>query len=244
MTVTADDLDGAYAGQLAVRPAARYVRFLASADADASPAEVLEFAEAGGRILAATVRTAPRQARAYHPTGMADPEGFAAMGCVEEDRREHIGEAGEGSCRVGQLHAAGDHPVTLTVPRLRAQLPEGPPAPVRADPDADLMITGGSPEPGLEFRQPGRRRVGRKAQQRLRGPIVTYRAGAPATGRLPGSACSCVSLPAGRDRRGEADAGLRAELAESQGAGDAPGDLGPCPPLRQPALPDRVGDRR
>jgi hypothetical protein len=72
-----------YAGQLAVRPAARYVRFLASADADASPAEVLEFAEAGGRILAATVRTAPRQARAYHPTGMADPEGFAAMGCVE-----------------------------------------------------------------------------------------------------------------------------------------------------------------
>jgi hypothetical protein len=72
-----------YAGQLAVRPAARYVRFLASADAGASPAEVLEFAEAGGRILAATVRTAPRQARAYHPTGMADPEGFAAMGCVE-----------------------------------------------------------------------------------------------------------------------------------------------------------------
>jgi hypothetical protein len=72
-----------YAGQLAVRPAARYVRFLASADQDATPAEVLEFAEAGGRILAATVRTAPAQARAYHPTGMADPEGFAAMGCVE-----------------------------------------------------------------------------------------------------------------------------------------------------------------
>jgi hypothetical protein len=72
-----------YAGQLAVRPAARYVRFLASADADASPAEVLEFAEAGGRILAATVRTASPQTRAFHPTGMADPEGFAAMGCVE-----------------------------------------------------------------------------------------------------------------------------------------------------------------
>ncbi|HMH91838.1 MAG TPA: maleylpyruvate isomerase N-terminal domain-containing protein [Streptosporangiaceae bacterium] len=72
-----------YVGQLAIQPDARYVRFLASAETDASPAEVLEFAEAGGRILAATVRAAPPQARAYHPTGMADPEGFAAMGCVE-----------------------------------------------------------------------------------------------------------------------------------------------------------------
>jgi hypothetical protein len=72
-----------YAAQLAVQPSTRYVRFLASADKDASPAEVLEFAEAGARILAATGRTAPRHVRAYHPTGMADPEGFAAMGCVE-----------------------------------------------------------------------------------------------------------------------------------------------------------------
>jgi hypothetical protein len=52
-----------YAGQLAARPATRYVRFTASADQDASPAEVLEFAQAGAGILAATVRTAsPRQA--------------------------------------------------------------------------------------------------------------------------------------------------------------------------------------
>ena len=72
-----------YAAQLAARPATRYVRFLASADKDASPAEVLEFAEAGARILAASVRTARPHVRAYHPTGMADPEGFAAMGCVE-----------------------------------------------------------------------------------------------------------------------------------------------------------------
>lgn len=72
-----------YAAQLAARPAERYVRFLASADKDATPAEVLEFAEAGGRILVAAVRTAPVHVRAYHPTGLADPEGFAAMGCVE-----------------------------------------------------------------------------------------------------------------------------------------------------------------
>jgi hypothetical protein len=72
-----------YAAQLVAQPATRYVRFLAAADKDASPAEVLQFASTGGGILAATVRTAPPGARAYHPTGMSDPEGFAAMGCVE-----------------------------------------------------------------------------------------------------------------------------------------------------------------
>ncbi len=72
-----------YAAQLVARPATRYVRFLATADADATAAELLEFAVAGGAILAATVRVAPAHARAYHPTGTADPEGFAAMGCVE-----------------------------------------------------------------------------------------------------------------------------------------------------------------
>jgi hypothetical protein len=72
-----------YAGQLVARPTTRYVRFEAAADKDASSAEVLEFAVTGGRILAATVRTAAPHVRAYHPTGMADSEGFAGMGCVE-----------------------------------------------------------------------------------------------------------------------------------------------------------------
>jgi hypothetical protein len=44
---------------------------------------VLEFAVTGGRILAAAVRTATPHVRAYHPTGIANPEGFAGMGCVE-----------------------------------------------------------------------------------------------------------------------------------------------------------------
>lgn len=72
-----------YAAQVVARPATRYVRFLATADADATAAELLEFAVAGGGVLAATVRVAPEHVRAYHPTGMADPAGFAAMGCVE-----------------------------------------------------------------------------------------------------------------------------------------------------------------
>ncbi|MDO3703144.1 hypothetical protein Q3W71_15845 [Micromonospora sp. C28SCA-DRY-2] len=72
-----------FAGQLVARPEKRFVRFMATADQDASPAEVLEFAEVGGRMLAATVRMSGPEVRAYHPSGQADPEGFAAMGCVE-----------------------------------------------------------------------------------------------------------------------------------------------------------------
>lgn len=72
-----------YAAQLVTRPTSRYVRFLANADADAGPAEMLEFVRAGGGLLAAAVRTTPARVRAYHPSGMADPGGFAAMGCVE-----------------------------------------------------------------------------------------------------------------------------------------------------------------
>jgi uncharacterized protein (TIGR03083 family) len=72
-----------YAAQLVVQPPARYVRFRAEAERDASPAEVLELTETGARLLAATVRTSSPLVRAFHPSGMAEPAGFAAMGCVE-----------------------------------------------------------------------------------------------------------------------------------------------------------------
>jgi uncharacterized protein (TIGR03083 family) len=72
-----------YAGQVVAQPPDRYVRFLAKAEPDASPAELIEFAEAAGRILAATIRCAPATVRAFHPSGRADPAGFAGMGCVE-----------------------------------------------------------------------------------------------------------------------------------------------------------------
>lgn len=72
-----------YAAQIIAQPATRYVRFLAAANKDATSAEVLEFAVTGAGILSAAVRTATSSVRAYHPTGMADPEGFAGMGCVE-----------------------------------------------------------------------------------------------------------------------------------------------------------------
>lgn len=72
-----------YAGQLVVQPRGRYVRFLAHVNEDASSAEAWEFAVAGGLILVATLRSASPDVRGYHPSGIADPSGFAAMGCVE-----------------------------------------------------------------------------------------------------------------------------------------------------------------
>ncbi|GLY34741.1 hypothetical protein Amsp01_007650 [Amycolatopsis sp. NBRC 101858] len=72
-----------YAAQLVSRRPSGYVPFLASLAKDASSADALEFALAGSTILSAVVRTSPPEARAYHPTGTADPGGFAAMGCAE-----------------------------------------------------------------------------------------------------------------------------------------------------------------
>jgi len=72
-----------YGWQLAVQPTTRYVRAGATAEKDASPAEVLEFAITGGRVLAVMVRSSPAHVRAFHPAGAADPEGFAALGCNE-----------------------------------------------------------------------------------------------------------------------------------------------------------------
>jgi hypothetical protein len=107
-----------YGAQLVAQPAGRYVRFLASAEKDASAAEILEFAQAGGGILVATVRTAAPQVRAYHPSGMADPEGFAAMGCVEELLH--------GQDIAGGLHRSLDPPREVcarVLTRLFRQLP-------------------------------------------------------------------------------------------------------------------------
>ncbi len=72
-----------YAAQLVARPDGRYVRFAATVDKDAVPVELLEFVVAGAGMLSAVVRAASPSARAYHPSGVADPEGFAGMGCVE-----------------------------------------------------------------------------------------------------------------------------------------------------------------
>ncbi|MEV4597173.1 hypothetical protein AB0K15_07205 [Amycolatopsis sp. NPDC049253] len=72
-----------YAAQVVSRPQDHYVRFLAKADEGATPEELLELALTGGRLLQAAVSASRPDTRAYHPTGRADPAGFAAMGCAE-----------------------------------------------------------------------------------------------------------------------------------------------------------------
>ncbi|MEV6300233.1 maleylpyruvate isomerase N-terminal domain-containing protein [Actinoplanes sp. NPDC051861] len=91
----ADDLF-AYAGQLSPErePLSAYVPFLwtrrpdgpaltVRADPKDGAAGLLQVLDASGGLLAALVEIRPPQRRAYHPMGVSDPEGFAAMGIVE-----------------------------------------------------------------------------------------------------------------------------------------------------------------
>ena len=92
----ADDLF-AYAGQLGPRrpPLDTYVPFGFTRRTPAAPAlavyvtaetgneGLVQVLEACGTCLSAVVTTARAQVRAWHPMGVSDPEGFAAMGVVE-----------------------------------------------------------------------------------------------------------------------------------------------------------------
>ncbi len=72
-----------WASQLTLRATTRYVRWAARAQEGAPPDGVLDFIESAGRLLCAVVRSSPPSARAFHPMGVTDPEGFAGMGCIE-----------------------------------------------------------------------------------------------------------------------------------------------------------------
>ncbi|WP_105975202.1 GNAT family N-acetyltransferase [Streptomyces geranii] len=81
----------AYAGQLAGQAKSAYVPFLISIDgregglAPADNAGILDVLTTTGALLGAAVRTAPRNARGFHPYPFrsANREGFAAMGIAE-----------------------------------------------------------------------------------------------------------------------------------------------------------------
>lgn len=72
-----------YAAQVVSRPADRFVRLAAVVEPDASPAELVECVTCAAGLLALAVRATPAGVRAFHPSGQADPAGFAAMGVAE-----------------------------------------------------------------------------------------------------------------------------------------------------------------
>lgn len=75
----------AYAGQLAGRASTAYVPFEIVLDDGTDNTGVVDVIETTGALLAAAVRTAPREVRAFHPYPFrsANREGFAAMGVTE-----------------------------------------------------------------------------------------------------------------------------------------------------------------
>ncbi|MDP9393656.1 MAG: hypothetical protein M3Q27_05055 [Actinomycetota bacterium] len=73
----------AYAGQVVASPANGYVPFDIAVPEAASLGDVLDVVSACGRLLASSVATADPASRAWHPYGVSDPGGFAAMGVAE-----------------------------------------------------------------------------------------------------------------------------------------------------------------
>lgn len=71
-----------YSGNLATRTPVQRAR-LRNGDANAEIAALLTSVETTAAVLAAVGRATPAQARAFHRAGMADVEGFMAMGCAE-----------------------------------------------------------------------------------------------------------------------------------------------------------------
>ena len=71
-----------YAAHLAAR-ASSGLPAVRDGDVAATPRRLLRVLDTAAAILAEVVATAPPDARAFHPAGMADPEGFCAMGCDE-----------------------------------------------------------------------------------------------------------------------------------------------------------------
>ncbi len=134
----------AYAAQLIVQPTDRYVPFAAEAR-DTRAADLLELVRAGAGILAATVRATGSDVRAYHPSGLADAEGFAGMGCVE------LLVHGEDVAR--GLHLALDPPREVCERVLARMFPEQAADVEGADPwDGLLWATGRIELPDQERR--------------------------------------------------------------------------------------------
>jgi len=78
----ADDLFS-YASQVLAQPVDGYLPIEARLEKRAAPDTLLQCVVMCGQMLRLAVKDTPMTARAWHPYGTADPDGFAAMGVVE-----------------------------------------------------------------------------------------------------------------------------------------------------------------
>ncbi len=113
---------------------------------DAGPVGMTEVILASGELLAAQVAVQSPAGRAYHPYGLSDPEGFAAMGIVEilvHGRDILEGLSGVAPSLPGELSA-----------RVLTRLFPDLPAATRGLPAAEVLVwaTGRSELPGLARR--------------------------------------------------------------------------------------------
>ncbi|WP_392966028.1 GNAT family N-acetyltransferase [Streptomyces sp. LN245] len=133
----------AYAGQLAGRAGTAYVPFDITVDEGTGDGGVVDVIGTTGALLAAAVRTTPREVRAFHPYPFrsANREGFAAMGVAEVLLHTH--DIAEG------LGLAYEPPAELCARVLTTIFPH-----VRPEPDAPwstlLWATGRGDLPGRE----------------------------------------------------------------------------------------------
>jgi hypothetical protein len=73
----------AYAGQLAAQAVDDYLPFRLRPVRGTPPTGLLDLLQGMGALFATTARATPEDVRAYHPHGLADVEGFLAMGVAE-----------------------------------------------------------------------------------------------------------------------------------------------------------------
>ncbi|MET7136103.1 hypothetical protein MT994_18545 [Cellulosimicrobium sp. MI9406] len=139
----------AYALQLAALPALAYVPLvgprgegeIAHVDRAAGTAGLVEALVGGGELLATLAETRPADARAFHPYGVSDADGFAAMGVVEVLVHGH-------DVLLGLTHAPTPFPPGLAARALTRLFPDVGTGPDE-DPDAVLLwATGRGELPG------------------------------------------------------------------------------------------------
>jgi hypothetical protein len=106
-----------YAAHLARQASAR-VRSVRDGNPTSDIPTLLDAVESAAAILAALVDAGAPESRAFHPVGLADPEGFAAMGC--DEILVHAADIG------GGLDVAVDPPADLCARVLERLFPWAP----------------------------------------------------------------------------------------------------------------------